>query len=284
MAQGRWGRVAWGDLVFGPGSQYGVNSVSGIDDMPPIVNQDVPRTDQHGEYTGPDWAGARTVQIGLALVGADPDDLRDLTVALRAATQPQRQPAALQFIDQGFLVYGKVRKRAIPYDAEYLWRLGTAALEFYCADPYLYGLNEHAVSTTAYAPSSGRTYPLTYPRAYGASGTTGRVTAVNAGATEAYPVLRIDGPVDTPAVEQTTTGTAIVLDAALQAGEYVLIDTRTRSVLLGGSTPRRDWVRGGSTWPTLQPGSNEIAYRGNSLPGMSAQQSLLTVTWRDTTL
>lgn len=284
MPQGKWGRVVWGDLQFGPGSQYGVTSVSGLDDLPPIVAQDVPRTDQHGEYTGPDWSGARTVQLGLALVGQDPDDLRAISLALRDATQPQRQPAALQFIDQGFLVYAKCRKRALPYDAEYLWRLGTAALEFYCADPYLYGLTEQSVSTTAYAPSAGRTYPLHPPRTYGASGTTGRVTAVNAGASEAYPVLRIDGPVATPSIEQTTSGATLVLDAQLQAGDYVLIDTRTRAVLLDGSTPRRDWVRGGSTWPTLMPGTNQLAYRGNSLPGMSAQQSLLTVTWRDTTL
>jgi hypothetical protein len=97
-------------------------------------------------------------------------------------------------------------------------------------------------------------------------------------------VLRLDGPVATPAVEQVTTGGILQLDATLQAGEYVLIDTRSRAVLLMGSSPRRSWVRAGSVWPLLQPGSNEIAYRGSALPGAPGQSSLLTVTWRDTSL
>ncbi|WP_328934143.1 MULTISPECIES: phage distal tail protein [unclassified Streptomyces] len=278
------GNVQWGNLVFGPGTQYAVTTIVGIDDLPDIRTEDVARPGQHGDYTGPDYTGPRTIQLGLGLRGDDPDDLRALSLALRAATQPQNQPAPLQFLDQDILVYGKVRKRSIPYDAEYLWRLGDAALEFYCADPCLYGLDEQSVSTTAYSPSAGRTYPLTFPRVYGSAGTSGRVTAVNAGDSPAFPVLRLDGPVANPSIEQVTTGSTLTLDATLQPGEFLLIDTRSRAVLLMGSSPRRSWVRGGSTWPLIQPGSNELAYRGSALPGAPGQSSLLTVTWRDTSL
>jgi hypothetical protein len=465
VAQQALGRVQWGDLVFGPGSQYAVTAIEGLDDLPDIRSEDVDRPGQHGEYTGPDYTGARIVQLKLGLRGASPDDLRALSIALRNATQPQRQPAPLQFLDQNILVWGKVRKRSIPYDAEYLWSIGDAALELYCADPYLYGLEEKAAWTTAYSPAAGRTYPLVYAgagpavrnlvlnpsavglantqnygaasralasegrfgtssvqhtttgtstagttwsiepvtgagtvitasgwvklptsgvtsasltwrngttvlatttvaapatgdwarisasytlqagetcdrvgvgalptatglvwladammattgstlhpyfdgslgtavwegapnesvslrpagvnRVYGSSGTSGRLTAVNGGASSAYPVLRIDGPVANPAVEQVTTGGALTLDATLQAGEYLLLDTRTRAVLLMGTSPRRTWVRAGSVWPVLQPGANEIAYRGSALPGSTGQASLLTVTWRDTSL
>jgi hypothetical protein len=376
----------------------------------------------------------------------------------------------LQFLDQGILVWGKVRKRSIPYDAEYLWRIGDAALELYCADPYLYGLEEKSAWTTAYSPSAGRSYPLVYAgagdavrnlvlnpsfedsfttettgfgsnntrsrvntdsyvgqysvqhaisvasaqggtswniepvaagnlvrfgvwvripvtgiaalelwwrnqtttlgtvsvlaqaqpgvwtrvsgsftvpagqtvdrvsavattsaagaatwwadgamahvggtalagyfdganggtwegppnasvssrpagtnRVYGDAGESGRLTAVNDGASPAYPVLRLDGPVANPAIEQLGGG-ILTLDATLQPGEYLIIDTRTRAVLFMGSTPRRTWVRAGSVWPVLQPGSNEIAYRGSALPGAPGQTSLLTVSWRDTSL
>lgn len=468
------GNVQWGDLLFGPGTQYAVTSISGLDDLPDIRTEDVARPGQHGDYTGPDYTEARTIQLGLGLRGNDPNDLRALSIALRAATQPQAQPAPLQFLDQGVLVYGKIRKRSIPYDAEHLWRLGDAALEVYCADPYLYGLDEKSVWTTAYSPSAGRTYPLMYSgltaatnevlnpstevdtsnqlgydpgstgvvsiaraasvakvgaartvvtvgtgtnivsgvqyalsrnflagetitvqgwvnlnvaptltqillrnsgtgavrlvtvttpvvgswqqivstitlaagesfnrigfvittasgsttwstdavmletgatlhpyvdgdqpgcvwngtanaststrttvgtgRMYGVAGTSGRVTAVNEGASPAYPVLRLDGPVANPSIEQVTTGSALTLDATLQAGEFLLIDTRSRAVLLMGTSPRRSWVRGGSMWPLLEPGSNEIAYRGSALPGAPGQSSLLTVTWRDTSL
>lgn len=284
MAQQRIGRIQWGDLVFGPGSRYHVTSVTGLDDMPDIRAEDTERPQQHGEYTGPDFVGPRVIQIGLGLLADSPDELRDLTLALRAATQPQRQPQPLQFLDQDSLTYGKVRRRSLPYDAEHLWRTGNAALELYCADPYLYSLDEHSTWTTAYSPSAGRTYPLLYPRAYGAAGESGRLSANNAGASPAYPVLRLDGPVADPSIEQVNTGTGLTLDATIEAGEFLIIDTRTRAVLLNGTSPRRSWVRAGAEWPLLMPGENEIAYRGSGLPGSPGQASLLTVTWRDTSL
>jgi hypothetical protein len=471
VAQQALGRIQWGDLVFGPGSRYAVTEIEGLDDLPDIRSQDVDRPGQHGDYTGPDYTGPRVIPIKLGLRGESPDDLRALSLALRDATQPQRRPEPLQFLDQGILVHAKVRRRSIPYDAEYLWRIGEAALEFYCADPYLYGLEEQSASTTAYSPAAGRTYPMAYAgagaavrnlvlnpsteetfttettnfgsnntrsrvsteswigsystqhaisaassqggtswhtepvaagqlvrfgvyvkipvtgvaalelwwrnqtttlgttsvlaqaapggwarvsgsftvpagqtvdrvsavatssaaggvtwwadaamahvggaalapyfdgtwggtwegtpnasvstrpagtnRAYGSAGTSGRLTAVNGGASPAYPVLRIDGPVAQPSIEQVNTNTLMTLDATLQPGEYLIIDTRTRAVLFMGTSPRRSWVRAGSMWPLLLPGSNEIAYRGSALPGAPGQSSLLTVTWRDTSL
>ncbi|MFF5801590.1 phage distal tail protein [Streptomyces albogriseolus] len=441
MAQQALGQVQWGNLVFGPGTPYTVTAVDGLDDLPDIRSEDIERPGQHGDYSGPDYTGARVVQMKLGLRGQSPDDLRALSLALRAATQPQRQPAPLQFLDQDVLVYAKVRKRSIPYDAEYLWRIGDAALEFYCPDPYLYGLVEKTERTTAYSPAVGRTYPRVYAgtssltlnanpsfettiapwtgadgavvervntlaqagtwsaritpngtglyprmdselmtvtagvsyrargwlrcatardvalnvnwydagqnylstssdtravaagtwtefsaaytapagatyaqlaptvpdtppatdvmhvddvrlevdqatgtRSYGAAGASGRIIATNEGASDAFPVLRIDGPVANPAVEQVTTGGSLIIDATLQAGEHLVIDTRSRAVLLMGSSPRRSWVRGGSSWPVLQPGDNELAFRGSALPGDPGQTSLLTVSWRDTSL
>lgn len=287
MAQQRMGRIQWGPLAFGPGSRYHVTAVEGLDDLPDIRAEDMDRPAQHGDYTGPDWTGPRVIQLGLGLRADTPDELRDLTLALRAATQPQRQPEPLLLLDQDTLIYGKVRRRSIPYDAEHLWRTGTAALELYCADPYLYSLEEHSASTTAYSPAAGRTYPLVYAgtgRTYGAAGESGRLSAYNSGSSPAYPVLRLDGPVANPSIEQVNTGAGITIDASLQAGEWLIIDTRTRAVLLNGESPRRSWVRGGSTWPLLDPGANTIAYRGSALPGSPGQPSLLTITWRDTSL
>ena len=466
MAGQALGRIEWQGLVFGPGTPYTVKGVEGFDDLPEIRADDMPRPSQHGDYTGPDYSGPRTVLVKLGLRGETPDDLRVLSLALRGATQPQDEPLPLRLLDQDMMVWAKVRRRSIPYDAEYLWRIGDAALELYCADPYLYGLEERSESTQAYSPAAGRTYPLSYSgvvpatnlvlnpsvavdlsntanygsninrtlasegrhgatsilhshtgvtiagsqwnisplssgetisigvwvkpltgsyvrgnlswksgaatlqtapqtaqpagvwsrisatytlaagqtcdniglsfeptasgatwladsamasptpslppygdgsmsgwswagaanasssvrtitgtnRTYGSAGSSGRLTAVNAGASNAYPVLRLDGPIATPAVEQVTTGGILTLDTTLQAGEYVLIDTRSRAVLYMGTSPRRAWVRAGSTWPVLRPGSNGLAFRGSALPGASGQTSLLTVTWRDTSL
>jgi hypothetical protein len=471
VAKQRIGQITWGGLTFGPGSPYHVTSISGLDDLPDVRGEDEERTGQHGDYSGPDYAAARTIQLGLSLVADSPDHLRELTLALRAATQPQEDPAPLVLNDWDTLVYSKIRRRILPYDAEHLWRTGTAALEFYCPDPYLYGIEEHVATTTAFSPSAGRTYPLVYAgagpaarnlvlnpsfeeafttettgfgtnstrsrtsgdswvgqysvqhdisvasaqggtswniepvtagstirwavyvklpatgisglelwwrnqtttlattsvlaqavpgawarvsgtytvaagqtvdrvsavatssasggatwwadaalavpnapalppyfdganggvwegtpnasvsyrpagtgRVYGSPGSSGRVVVVNAGSSAAYPVLRVDGPVASPSIEHVATGSAITIDATLQEGEFLHLDTRTRAVLLNGDTPRRHWVRGGSVWPLLPPGATELAYRGSPLTGAPDQPSLLTVTWRDTSL
>ncbi|PJN38987.1 hypothetical protein CG747_20825 [Streptomyces sp. CB02959] len=288
------GRIQWGDLLMGPGTPYGVESLLGLDDLPDVRSDDTNRPSQHGEYSGPDYTGARTIQLGLVLRADDPAALRDLKLALRRATQPAPAPAPLRFLDWDIVAYGKIRKRSIPYDAHYLWTTGEAALEVYCPDPRLYSLTEYTASTTAYSPSAGRTYPLTYPRTYGSAGSSGRLTITNGGDSIAYPLLRIDGPVAQPVVEvisaaaggSNTAGDSSTLSitGTLQPGEYLTVDTRTRAVLLMGSAPRRDWVRAGSEWPVLPPGDSEIAYRGAALPGAPGQTSLLTVTWRDTSL
>lgn len=280
----RLGRIQWGDLVMGPGTGYSISDISGIDDLPEVRNTDVAKTDAHGDYTGPDYTGPRVVQLALTLVADSPDLLRQMILDLRRATQPGQMPADLQLLDWGISVSGKVRKRSVPYDAAYLWRTGQAAIEWYCADPYLYGLDEQSESTTAYSPSAGRTYPRTHPVTYGSAGSSGSITATNDGDATAYPVLRLDGPVANPSIEQTTTGALLVLDTTLQPGDFLLIDTRSRAVLFQGSSPRRSWVRGGSTWPVLEPGDNQITYRGSALPGAPGQTSLLTVTWRHTSL
>lgn len=282
--QQRVGQIQWGTLLMGPGTSYHVQAISGIDDLPDVRNQDTAKDGADGDYTGPDYTGPRTVQLSLNLLADTPDDLRALILDLRRATQPGRAPADLQLLDWGVSVSGKIRKRSIPYDAEHLWRSGTAAIEWYCADPYLYGLVEQSQSTTAYSPAAGRTYPRVYPVAYGSSGTSGTITATNGGDSPAYPVLRLDGPVANPSIEQPNTGSLLILDATINAGEYLLIDTRSRAVLYQGTTPRRSWVRGGSTWPLLMPGDNQLTYRGTALPGAPGQTSLLTVTWRDTSL
>ncbi|MFF1839970.1 hypothetical protein ACFVXE_38370 [Streptomyces sp. NPDC058231] len=98
-------------------------------------------------------------------------------------------------------------------------------------------------------------------RVYGDAGKSGRLTAVNAGASPAYPVLRIDGPVANPSIEQVSTGGGITLDGTLQPDEYLLIDSRTRAVLLMGTSPRRAWVRAGSALINPRRGCRPVATR-----------------------
>ncbi|MFD7410157.1 phage distal tail protein [Kitasatospora purpeofusca] len=278
------GRVTWNGLQMGPGSQYAISDLPDLDDLPDVRAYDVDRTGAHGTWTGPDYVGARTITMGITLRGTDAADLGRLTAALQRAMQPSPTPLQLQFTDRQLMVWAKVRRRRIPYDATSLQRVAVAQVQFYAADPRVYSLSEHQGGpVAAYAPASGRSYSRTYPWVYGTGGTGGTVTCVNAGGSETYPVLRIDGPCVRPSVQLSETGAVLQLNNTLLPGEFVLINTGSRAVLAGGATPRRDWVIPGSDWPVMQPGSNTFIYRSDPY-GDGSIPTYLTVTWRDATL
>jgi hypothetical protein len=277
------GRITWGGLTMGPGTQYAIADIPDLDDMPEVRAYDVDKTGAHGTWTGPDYTGARVINVAITLRGTDPANLRTLTTALKAVMQPGVAPDQLGFPDLGLMVLGKVRKRSIPYDASYLWRTTTAHVQFYCADPLVYSLAVHSAQTAAYAPASGRSYPRTYPWVYGTGGTGGTLTCVNAGGSPTFPLLRIDGPAVKPSVQLSETGAVFQLNNTIIPGQFVLIDTANRAVLDMGSTPRRDWVVPGSDWPVMQPGTNTVVYRSSPY-GDGSLPTYLTVTWRDATL
>ncbi|KJK55648.1 phage distal tail protein [Saccharothrix sp. ST-888] len=277
------GRVLWGALMMGPGTQYAVSGVTGLDDMPEVRAYDVDKTGAHGTWTGPDYTGARIITVDLVLRGTDPANLGALVAALKQAAQPGQAPAQLQFPDLGVMALAKIRKRDLPYDATVLWRTGGAHLQFYCADPLIYSIAQRTARTAAYAPATGRAYPRAYPWLYGSGGASGGLQCTNAGASPTYPQLRIDGPAVQPIIQLSETSAILQLNNTVGPGQFVTIDTGTRAVLDGGTTPRRDWVVPGSDWPVMQPGANTFVYRSSPY-GDGSQQSYLTVTWRDATL
>jgi hypothetical protein len=277
------GRVVWGGLTMGPGTQYAVADLPDLDNLPEVRTYDQDRALAHGQYTGPDYVGARTINLSVTLRGTDPGNLAALTAALKAVAQPAAAPAQLQFPDLGIMVMAKVRKRDIPYDATMLWRTATAHLQFYAADPLIYSLNQYSLQTAAYAPASGRSYPRAYPWLYGTGGTSGGLLCTNAGASPTYPLLRLDGPAVQPSIQLSETGAVLAFNNTLQPGEFLTVDTSTRAVLDGGTTPRRDWVVPGSDWPVMQPGNNTFVYRAGPY-GDGSLPTYLTVTWRDATL
>lgn len=110
---------------------------------------------------------------------------------------------------------------------------------------------------------------------------------VNAGATAAYPVLRIDGPCSTDngvgviAVESLTAGRRLVFrDLEILEGDYLEIDTRARTIRLNSlpEQSRQDRLdMSESSWWRLLPGANELRF----LPEEFASPSRLTVTHFD---
>lgn len=158
-----------------------------------------------------------------------------------------------------------------------------------CADPVGYGQATNEIDIRpATAGSSGRTYPrtypLTYPITFGGGGTAYITTQGNY---QAWPVLRIDGPVKNPTVTwldpvtRTPTGTQVVLAGLkVASGDYLEIDTKAKTVLLNGDpgSSRYSFLDfEATTWGPLTAGTNLLRFTSPSAP----PPALARVFWSD---
>lgn len=270
------GSGSYGGLAWGPGTRYPVSKMEGVRDMPPVRARDLELADQHGSATLPDYVGTRTVVLTLGIRGDDHAGLEQLSEDVRQATPPAEAPQQLLVRDGTRLFWAKPRRRALPEDSEALWRLGQAVVQFECTDPREY---EAAVRTASTAlptgGSGGMGYPITYPFGFGSGGVGGDLVLTNPGNVPAPLLVRIDGPVTNPTF--AIDGRALQLQLVLAAGDFLLIDTEARSVLLNGTASRRGAVVAGSVWPQVPPGTSTLQYRASSASDPAA---LLSVTYR----
>ena len=133
---------------------------------------------------------------------------------------------------------------------------------------------------------TGRTYNLTFNRAYPASNPIGGRTIVNPGTTNAHWTLTIFGPVINPSF--TINGIVFKTDrqggVTLVAGQTLVVDTRTRTVLLNGvanasryqNTNYDEW-----SWHSLllNPGTNTVRFDGTGLTAQTAAELCYTPTY-----
>lgn len=121
---------------------------------------------------------------------------------------------------------------------------------------------EVTVPATETTPSAGVTTPITTPLVFPDSVPVGTATVVNAGTTDAYPVIRVYGPCDDPVLENLTAGRKLVFDGlSIAAGSYVELDTRERTVFAESdpTASRYGYLdMSVSAWWSLEPGDNLV--------------------------
>lgn len=153
------------------------------------------------------------------------------------------------------------------------------------------GVIEAAAQSTAivYASGSGialgRTYPLTHPRIYPQAPPVGATTITNAGKFDAAPVLRVFGPCAGLRIENRTLDRALVFvpDFAVNAGEYLEIDTTTRTIRLDSDPTQSRQSRldfADTRWWWLAPGPNDVRF----VPDTYTPGARVEVAWHHTWL
>lgn len=258
----------WRTLTYGPGTRYPVTRIEGIDDLPDVRTADVARPQRDGSWSGPDYLEPRVIDLGLGIQADDGVDLEARRQTIKASLGPSRTPETLVLTD-GRVVYAKLRKSAILSDMSYDWRLGDVVLQFYCADPRVYGSDYQLVNLIAGTPRvDGRTYIRAYtlanapPNLAPPSGpgwsfpqttqTVASGTVINNGNVDAPVDVTITGTLQTPIIEVVGVSTT-QLNITLASGDVLKL-TRDWQILLN-DIPRRDLLAIGSNFPMIPPGT-----------------------------
>lgn len=252
-------------ILMGSGTNWIVESIDGLFEMPALVSGDVDRSDTHGEIPGEDWMRGRTILMELkgtfdtgTLMDAA---MRDMAKAMRPRTAEAqfmiRRPGA---VDK----YINCRPKRRVFQSNYTLARGIAAgtVELRATDPLIY---DKTAKTVAIAIAAGST--------------SNSGTATNAGDFETWPKLTIAGAGTNPRISNSTNGNRQVkVDLVMGSGDTLVIDTHPsrRTVLLNG-VDRYDVVRTDNQWWEILEDANTITF---SRTGTTGTQTL-TVEWRD---
>jgi Phage tail protein. len=234
--------------------------------VPEYRVSDVPRPQDHGLYAGSDYLSGRAVTLRVSIHGDTPADVVRLVDALLAEWQSPQPPAPTAAKPLTFRPHGGPdrrlagRPRRAAVSARVVGCRVEAVLEYFAPDPRVYDDAETVLTVAAATSGGGRTYNRTYNLTYAAGGAGGNLAAVNAGNFPTRPVLKVTGPCDTPKVENVEAGRFLQADLALAAGEFLVLDTDARTVLLGGTASRYSSLIPGSSWWELPPGTSTVKF------------------------
>ena len=184
----------------------------------------------------------RYIDLAWLINGRDLPHYRELRqMIMTVFRRRENDPVQLVFDFGG----GVVRAADVYLDGQMDWRGREYTQErtsgiFKASDPRLYDPEVRTVSFNLLPDSGGLPIPFTIPIPIGADALNVTETVTYAGASKLaaaeYPVIIVYGPIDSPVVENLTTGEQIALTAegglSLAAGQFAIID-------LSGF-PRRD--------------------------------------------
>lgn len=249
---------------------YEIQTIEGLADYPEVRTSDQALLARHGLHPGTDLLGGRTVTMTVTVNGDTVDAFYNAVNALRDAFAPAGAEMPLSFWLNGIAdnaaarVNCRPRRMSLPMASDWWAGVATADIELFATDPLIYSDTLFSQTTTLPTSPTGLVWNLTWPLNWGGTSAAGSIFANNVGNFAASAVIRIDGPVTNPRVENVTAGKTIELNLVIATGDFVVIDTGDRTVLLGGTASRYSNLTNDSTWWDLQPGVNEVTFRAST--------------------
>ena len=229
-----------------------------------------------GQWDATAFYGART----LAFTGAcrAPDH-----VALHVAEQRLRDAVAISLFtfrvtEPGFDGWCLMRQQGQVLWTELNHRTASYSLGLYAPDPRIWSSAARSFSTGFPSSVGGLVLPVTPPFTIDAVVTSNTASLANPGSVPVPLRTRLDGPAE-DAELTVTSGTGAVSNLRLANpdgdlladSEWLLIDSDTRQVLLGGVSSRRSWAAG--TFPVVPPGESTFILSGTGTGSASGSYS-----------
>jgi len=251
-----------GWLFGGPGQGVQVLEIEGLEDMPSLRVQDDTRGFQDGMFTGRDFLNGRVVTFTLQIMSDSAGTMQQYLAQLKANLLYQQQgTGTLQFQLPGRAlqrVYGRVRRRNVKIDPDYVYGKSLATVEFFCPDPRIY---DDAAGFTVLTPTNevGRVYNRVYDLRYltPSSSSASQGSFTNNGNVTVFPKITLQGQMLNPQIVNITTGATISLNYYMGSSDVVVIDPDMRSVTLNGN-PARNLILNSSEWFGFPPGTTTV--------------------------
>jgi hypothetical protein len=271
-----------GLTLGGPSDNVGIVSVHGWLDLPEIRSGDSEFPGRAGLLGGRDFPGGRTVTLELEVFPAAGETLAESMDTVNTAFMPQESdllPLELQLPGQDArLSYCRPRKRSAPIDLEFTGGIANIVVQLDAPNPRIYAAAASTDTINLPTPSSGMTFPATFPLSFGGTvGGGGLIHAANLGNYPTAPVATITGPCNHPRIANNDTGETLELLINLGSTDVLEVDFDAHTVILNGTGYRYSSVVTPG-WFTLAPGATTTLGFHSSDPSPTA--ATLTLVWR----
>lgn len=212
-------QIEWNGFLLGSGTPYAWKTLDGwYVDLPGVDSGNVPQPNRHGSYSGPKLGQERIVmftgQIKASRDGME-QALLDLVLATGIYRDDTELPLAIRALEQIYVGYGSVIRRASPFDKNVPLGLGTLVIQWTLSDPVL--LSRELANAVI------------------ADGATTTVT--NLGNTDTFPLIRVIGPAVDPVfmVEHGSDVRVLEFDLSVAAGQRFIVDTYYGTATVNGA-------------------------------------------------
>ena len=272
-------------LTLGPGTNYDIISVEGwLNRDVQISTPNLPR--YHGGLVGDSYHLERRVILTVDVFGTTVANRRTLLKAFQPQVDSE-SPFVLTLPGETAQRISCRPQRAVSR-IDIFSELGLArfVIELVASDPAIYDDLGESRTLIVFASSAGLSYPVTYPKAYGAGGSGAGTILNNLGDWETWPTLKINGPssgnLTNPIVENVTTGKKIELNAnggvSIGVGQQLIVETHPaiRSILFATGASRYGRQSDASEFWPLESGNNELRFRASG----TTTAATVDVEWR----